>query len=169
MEKSNSTKADYLFHKERNSYHISLDTGDRSLQCGRVIDVMKMWTYFKGNGWKEIARHIEREHDLAQHLTNRISEAPKQWVLVYPATTINVSYYYIPKAMEKVEKDKAFYEILSKVTVEAKKLMISDGKMLVSYATNGKDNNYFWRNVMSNPFISNEDVDYELDLLADYC
>jgi glutamate/tyrosine decarboxylase-like PLP-dependent enzyme len=58
MEKSNSTKADYLFHKERNSYDGSLDTGDRSLQCGRVIDILKVWTYLKGNGWKEIARHV---------------------------------------------------------------------------------------------------------------
>jgi glutamate/tyrosine decarboxylase-like PLP-dependent enzyme len=98
MEKSNSTKADYLFHKERNSYHVSLDTGDRSLQCGRVIDILKCWTYFKGNGWKEIGRHIEREHESGPvHLTNCIAEAPKEWVLVYPGTTINViAYYYIP-------------------------------------------------------------------------
>jgi len=46
--------------------------------------------------------------------------------------------------------------MLSKVTVEAKKIMISDGKMLVGYATNDKDNNYFWRNVMSNPFLTNK-------------
>jgi glutamate/tyrosine decarboxylase-like PLP-dependent enzyme len=58
MEHSNSIKADYLFPKERTSYNISLDSGDKSLQCGRVIDILKVWTYFKGNGWKEIARHI---------------------------------------------------------------------------------------------------------------
>lgn len=97
---------------------------------------------------------------MAQHLTNRIAEAPKDWILVYPATTINVSYYYIPTSMRELERDAAFYDILSKVTVEAKKLMIIDGKMLVSYATNGKADNYFWRNVMSNPFITNADVDF---------
>lgn len=169
MEKSNSTKADYLFHKERDSYNVSLDTGDRSLQCGRVIDILKCWTYFKGNGWREIARHIEREHELAQYLTSRITESPEQWVLIYPATTINVSYYYIPKDMAEQERNQSFYETLSKVTVLAKKLMISEGKMLVGYATNGKDNNYFWRNVMSNPFITNEQVDEELKMTIGYC
>ena len=46
----NSANADYLFHKERASYNGGLDTGDKSLQCGRVIDILKFWTYLKGNG-----------------------------------------------------------------------------------------------------------------------
>jgi len=58
MSLANSTKADCLFHKERASYDCALDTGDKSLQCGRVIDIMKVWVYFKGNGWKNIAKQV---------------------------------------------------------------------------------------------------------------
>lgn len=47
--------------------------------------------------------------------------------------------------------------------------MIDEGKILISYATNGKDSNYFWRHVMSNAFISNDDLDYEMGLLSEYC
>ena len=47
--------------------------------------------------------------------------------------------------------------------------MIDDGKILIGYATNGNNDNYFWRNVMSNPYITNKEVDYELDLLEGYC
>lgn len=47
-----------------------------------------------------------------------------------------------------------FYKTLSKINVAAKKIMIEEGKILVGYATNGKNDNYFWRNVMSNPFIN---------------
>jgi len=47
--------------------------------------------------------------------------------------------------------------------------MINDGKMLIGYATNGKDNNYFWRNVMSNPFLTSEQIDDEQEMLAGYC
>ena len=90
-------------------------------------------------------------------------------MLIYPGTTINVSYYYIPKAMAEWERNQDFFEMLSKVTVQAKKLMITDGKMLVGYATNGKDNNYFWRNVMSNPFLTNEQIDEELEMMTGYC
>ena len=54
MNESNATNADYLFHEERASYNGKLDVGDKTLQCSRVIDIMKIWTYFKGNGWKKI-------------------------------------------------------------------------------------------------------------------
>ena len=56
----NSANADYLFHKERASYDGSLDVGDKTLQCGRVIDIFKLWVYFKGNGWKGISQQVER-------------------------------------------------------------------------------------------------------------
>jgi hypothetical protein len=47
--------------------------------------------------------------------------------------------------------------------------MINKGKIIISYATNGKDDNYFWRNVMSNPFNTHVHINYEMDLLANYC
>lgn len=58
MAQSNSLKADYLFHKERASYDSQLDVGDKHLQCGRVIDILKLWTYLKGNGWTNIAHQV---------------------------------------------------------------------------------------------------------------
>ena len=69
MEHANSTQADYLFHKERNSYNTHLDTGDKSLQCGRVIDILKVWTYFKANGWSSIAKQVEEEHALSLYVS----------------------------------------------------------------------------------------------------
>lgn len=60
MASSNSANADYLFHKERASYSGSLDVGDKHLQCGRVIDILKLWTYLKGNGWEGVARQVEQ-------------------------------------------------------------------------------------------------------------
>ena len=169
MESSNSTKADYLFHKERNSYSNDLDTGDKSLQCGRVIDILKIWTYFKGNGWNNIAGHVERELELATYLTTKLQEDSQKYIVVYPASTFNVGFYYVPLAMRDHDRDESFFSRLSRVTVEGKKVMIEGGKVLIAYATNGRDSNYFWRQVFSNPFISAEDVDYELGLLAEYC
>ena len=71
--------------------------------------------------------------------------------------------------MRALPQDNAFFKTLSKINIIAKKFMIDDGKVLIGYATNGRNDNYFWRNVMSNPYITNEDVDYELDLLEKYC
>ena len=96
MENANSTKADYLFHKERNSYQNNLDTGDKSLQCGRISDILKVWTYFKAHGWKSIAEQVERQHELANKLTDKLIQKSKEWILVYPAMTFNTSGFYIP-------------------------------------------------------------------------
>ena len=124
MEHANSTKADYLFHKERNSYNNHLDTGDKSLQCGRVIDILKVWTYFKANGWNNIAKHVENEHNLATYVSDFVKEKGESWILVYPASTFNIGFYYIPETMRSLERDEEFYSKLSKVTVEGKKIMI---------------------------------------------
>lgn len=56
---ANNANADYLFHKERASYCGNLDIGDKSLQCGRVIDILKFWTYLKGNGLSGVAKQVE--------------------------------------------------------------------------------------------------------------
>ena len=112
---------------------------------------------------------MESEHNLALHLTERIKNSNGKWLLVYPTATFNVSYYYVPEPLRTLPHDDAFFKTLSKINIIAKKHMIDEGKILIGYATNGKNDNYFWRNVMSNPFISNKDVDYELDLLEEYC
>jgi len=52
-----------------------------------------------------------------------------------------------------------YYNRLSQITVLAKKYMIEEGKMLVGYSKS-QVKYYFWRTVMSNPFICEKDIDY---------
>jgi hypothetical protein len=48
---------------------------------------------------------------------------------------------------------------LSKITVLAKKFMIDEGKILIGYSKS-QIKHYFWRTVMSNPFLQEKDIDY---------
>ena len=43
----NSTKARYLFQQDKQNYDVSYDTGDKSIQCGRLNDVLKFWLMWK--------------------------------------------------------------------------------------------------------------------------
>ena len=43
----NSTKASYLFQRDKQNYDVSFDTGDKSIQCGRLNDVLKLWIMWK--------------------------------------------------------------------------------------------------------------------------
>ncbi len=54
------------------------------------------------------------------------------------------------------------------MTVLAKKYMIEEGKILVGYSKS-QVKYYFWRTVMSNPFLNEKHVDYEMELIAQYC
>lgn len=44
-----TTKASYLFMRDKVAYDTSLDTGDKSLQCGRLNDALKIWLTLKKN------------------------------------------------------------------------------------------------------------------------
>ena len=59
LKECNSLDAGYLFLKDRKDYDSeSLDTGDKSLQCSRHIDILKFWLYFKANGIEKIAKGV---------------------------------------------------------------------------------------------------------------
>lgn len=106
MYECNSCVADYLFHKERAYYDNSLDTGNKSLLCGRVIDVLKVWTYFKGNGMKGVEEQINREYELAQKLADYIKSNPDKFQLYIPEVmSTNVCYWCLPKKL-KEDKEK---------------------------------------------------------------
>ena len=39
--------ATYLFQQDKKSYDVSYDTGDKSIQCGRLNDSFKLWFMWK--------------------------------------------------------------------------------------------------------------------------
>lgn len=169
--KVNSLKADYLFHRERASYSGDLDVGDKQLMCGRVIDIFKLWTYFKANGWKGIAEQVESEHSLALHCKEYVLAHPDKFKLMFTEVdTFNTCFWYLPQRMKVADfaSEADYWARVSKITVLAKKFMIEEGKMMCGYSKS-KSEYYFWRLVNSNPFNQNKDVEYELELIGKYC
>lgn len=46
LKECNELGAEYLFQKDKH-YDVSYDTGDKSIQCGRHVDVFKFWLMWK--------------------------------------------------------------------------------------------------------------------------
>lgn len=65
MTESHSTNALYLFQQDK-FYDVSYDTGDKSFQCGRKVDVLKLWLMWKAKGTNCFASEIENAFDCAQ-------------------------------------------------------------------------------------------------------
>ena len=49
LQQCNSANARYLFQQDK-FYDVSYDTGDKSVQCGRKVDVFKLWLMWKAKG-----------------------------------------------------------------------------------------------------------------------
>lgn len=60
LDACNSSHADYLFQQDK-FYDVSYDTGDKSIQCGRKVDVFKFWLMMKSHGESEISHLIDRK------------------------------------------------------------------------------------------------------------
>lgn len=46
LQECNKLGAQYLFQTDK-PYDVSYDTGDKSIQCGRHVDVFKLWLMWK--------------------------------------------------------------------------------------------------------------------------
>lgn len=46
MQSCNQMHASYLFQQDKH-YDLSYDTGDKALQCGRHVDVFKLWLMWR--------------------------------------------------------------------------------------------------------------------------
>ena len=67
----NSAHATYLFQKDKVAYDTSLDTGDMTIQCGRINDALKIWIM-----WKAMVRSCI----YVQHATCKVWPLPVWFV-----------------------------------------------------------------------------------------
>ena len=88
---ANSYKADYLFQPDKNN--TEADLGDRTIQCGRKSDSLKLWLTWKYRGdagWEQL---VDRAFDLAKFVENEVvNDTTGAWVLATPAQCANVGF-----------------------------------------------------------------------------
>ncbi|NXV24922.1 CSAD decarboxylase, partial [Cepphus grylle] len=59
LQRCHGAGATYLFQKDK-FYDIAYDTGDKTPQCGRRVDCLKLWLLWKAVGTEGLARRVER-------------------------------------------------------------------------------------------------------------
>jgi glutamate/tyrosine decarboxylase-like PLP-dependent enzyme len=133
----------YLFHE---SYDSSLDLGRKSLQCGRRVDVLKLWLIWKHFGDEGLAARVDRLFDLAQYATDLVQRNPRLEMMA-PLESLNVCFRYVP---EDGSDPNTF-------NVELREKMRTRGKALVNFAHLGND--VAIRLVLSNPELTEADLE----------
>ncbi|KAL2085687.1 hypothetical protein ACEWY4_019007 [Coilia grayii] len=162
MQSCNQMHAVYLFQQDKH-YDLSYDTGDKALQCGRHVDIFKLWLMWRAKGTIGFEAQIDKCLELSEYLYNKIKDR-EGYEMVFdgkPQHT-NVCFWYLPPGLrymeDKVEKNKR----LHKVAPVIKARMMEYGTTMVSYQPQGNNVNFF-RMVISNPAATFEDIDFLIE------
>ncbi len=133
---------DYLFHDNEGA----CDLGTQSLQCGRKVDTLKLFTAWKFHGDAGYEKRIDKLFQIAEYVEKRVNESP---ILELQAErqTLTVCFRYVPK----IKTD------LNEFNINLRENLRRTGKSLVNYGYIGKDATIRFINV--NPDASETDID----------
>eukprot|EP00105_Crassostrea_gigas_P004872 XP_011418227.1 PREDICTED: cysteine sulfinic acid decarboxylase [Crassostrea gigas] len=160
LEQCHSANASYLFQQDK-FYDVSYDTGDKSIQCGRKNDVLKLWIMWKNKGDEGFERDIDNQFECAKYLAQLVQEREGFELMLEPQCT-NVCFYYIPKRLRGLERTPEWWNEISKVGPKVKEGMMKAGSMMVGYQPDGDFVNFF-RMIISNLDTVKSDMDFVVD------
>jgi len=144
----NSTGAKYLFMKDKFLYNANnLDRGDSSFQCGRHVDITKLWFFWKSQSTKGVIDGVTETWNNAKYLAKLADQHPNFELVLEPEWT-NVSFYYIPDRFLNMERTPEFYAEIAAICPKHKAEVILEGKLMSAYQIGdwgGKHYPNFWR------------------------
>ncbi len=89
-----AAKADYLFQSDK--LHGEFDSGDRTFQCARRIDVLKLWLSWKARGDSGFEERIDHAFDMIEHTRSRIASSAGALVPVVTGSFTSVVFAWLP-------------------------------------------------------------------------
>ncbi|XP_072169973.1 cysteine sulfinic acid decarboxylase-like [Diadema setosum] len=141
MKECMSAHAQYLFQQDK-FYDMSYDTGDKTLQCGRKVDVFKLWLMWRAKGNLGFEAEIDQKFAVSRHLAKLVRET-EGFELVQEPECTNICFWYIPKCLRGQERTPEYWQRLHKVAPAIKEAMTIEGSMLITYQPNGTKVNFF--------------------------
>ncbi|MEO0606182.1 MAG: pyridoxal-dependent decarboxylase, partial [Myxococcota bacterium] len=156
-----SARADYLFQPDKPYAH--LDTGDRTFQCARRNDVLKLWLTWKARGDEGFGARVDRAVDLAQYARDRIADRAPAFVAVVAGTFTNVCFVWVPPELRPFDGSEAARDHLHGVTATLKAALQKSGVAMLSHMpVNGLN---AFRLLVMNPTVTEVDIDTTLDTI----
>jgi len=114
---------DYLFHSDENAAY---NLGQKSIQCGRRADSLKVWLSWKAIGNKGFSDKIDHLQDIKQSCVNTITASPELH-MIGPSPYLNILFQYRPEAALNEEELRA-------LNISICKTMQAQGGAFVDYA-----------------------------------
>ena len=106
---------------------------------------------------------VDRLMGLTKYQVNRMKDLSDKFHLLNDdPECVNVCFWYLPKRLRGSEMTREKEIELGKVTALLKKEMMMAGTLMVSYQPLGDTPNFF-RSILSNPAIREEDIDFMIE------
>ncbi|XP_068606814.1 cysteine sulfinic acid decarboxylase [Brachionichthys hirsutus] len=160
LKRCHCANATYLFQQDK-FYDVDLDVGDKSIQCGRKVDCLKLWLMWKAVGSSGLEDRVDKAFIHARYLGKQMKKR-EGFNLLHEPEFVNVCFWFIPPSMRGTEGDATYQDKLAKVAPVVKKRMIEQGTMMMGYQPLGNNVNFF-RMVVMSPAFSQKDMDFVLD------
>lgn len=142
LKECNATNASYLFQPDK--LYTELDTGDKTIQCGRKTDMLKLWLQWKARGDEGLAMSVDHSFDLARHTIKRMEANSDAWVLVYEPSCTNICFWHVPESLRPFDPATATQEqvqAIHEVAPKIKKVMQERGDAMIGFQSiDGKPN-----------------------------
>ena len=114
---------EYLFHKDENAAY---NLGERSIQCGRRADSLKVWLSWKASGNKGFEKKIDYLQNMKQEFLAMLEQRESLEQLA-PAAYLNILFRYKPKTVNDEEE-------IRRLNIGICKTMMKSGGAYVDYA-----------------------------------
>ncbi len=137
-----STNTEYLYH----NIDEAEDLGEKSIQCGRRADAVKLWFSWKYYGKIGYASRIDNLIEMATYAEEIVKQTPQLELLV-PRQSLNICFRYVPK----VNVD------LNNFNLTTREKLRKSGESIVNYGY--IDKMLAIRLVISNGDMQKEDVE----------
>lgn len=135
LENSFAVSADYLFHDDTD-----LDLGQKSLQCGRRADALKLWLAWKLEGDNGFEGRVDGLMNAANKFAEKINGSEAFELLCLPETPI-VCFRFICLELSPGN--------LNKLNKKIRETIFNDGRILFNYST--YEGKIYLRCVISDP------------------
>ncbi|CAH1390546.1 unnamed protein product [Nezara viridula] len=129
---ANRAGATYLFQQDK-MYDVSFDSGDKSVQCGRKTDALKLWTLWKARGDSGLARAVDDTMHLSRYFLEKIRDRIGFKLVLEEFQCTNICFWYIPMRLRNKTEDQAWWEQVHAVAPKLKEKMVLDGCLMIGY------------------------------------
>ncbi|EAR98380.2 pyridoxal-dependent decarboxylase domain protein (macronuclear) [Tetrahymena thermophila SB210] len=138
LHEANALGSDYLFMKDKKLYDATkYDSGDKTYQCARHIDVFKFWIYWKHFGTLGLEQIVADSLETTKYFAQLVKDHPNCELINEPEY-VSVSFFYYPDSFLKrkelgEDKTEKFWEDMHNIPPIIKAKMVEQGTMMVAY------------------------------------